>query len=138
MKLPKCSTPHFLSYFIPGLSLIWGSMDHLLRNHCKLTTSQKSLPGQVFNQFDFLNLLCYNLWIKASVIWQFFSPLCFKGQLISKCIFGAFKFFQKTNENKSTWGIIVVKSNFFVRFLEELKTTKRHFEINWPLVTLVI
>ena len=25
-----------------------------------------------------------------------------KGQLISKCIFGVFNFFQKTNENKST------------------------------------
>ena len=24
---------------------------------------------------------------------------------------------------------------FFVHFLEELKTTKRHFEINWPLKT---
>ena len=26
----------------------------------------------------------------------------------------------KTNKNKSTWGIIVVKSNSFVRFLEEI------------------
>ena len=25
-----------------------------------------------------------------------------KGQLISKCLFGVFTFFQKTNENKST------------------------------------
>ena len=28
----------------------------------------------------------------------------------------------------------VVKSNFFVRFLGELKIPKKHFEINWPLV----
>ena len=34
-----------------------------------------------------------------------------KGQLISKCLFGVFTFFQKTNENKS---------NLFVRFLEEM------------------
>ena len=26
--------------------------------------------------------------------------------------------------------IVVVRLNFFVRFLEELKITKRHFEIN--------
>ena len=39
-----------------------------------------------------------------------------KGQLISKCLFGVFNFFQKTNENMSTWGIIVVKTNSFVRF----------------------
>ena len=32
-----------------------------------------------------------------------------KGQLISKRFFGVFHFFQKMNENKSTWGIIVVK-----------------------------
>ena len=59
--------------------------------------------------------------------------MIYKGQLISKLIFGVFKFFQKTNENKSTWGIIVVKSNFFVRFLEELRILKSPFEINWPL-----
>ena len=33
-----------------------------------------------------------------------------KGQLISKCLFGVFNFFQKTNKNKSTWDIILVKS----------------------------
>ena len=44
------------------------------------------------------------------------TPKCLKGQLISKCLFGVFNLSQKTNENKSTWGIIVVKSNFFVRF----------------------
>ena len=54
-----------------------------------------------------------------------------KGQLISKCLFVRLQFFQKSNENNSTWGTLVVKSNFFVRFLDELK---RHFEINWPLV----
>ena len=43
-----------------------------------------------------------------------------KGQLISKCLFGAFNFSQKTNENKSTWGIIVVKLNSFFYFLEEI------------------
>ena len=56
-----------------------------------------------------------------------------KGHLISKCLFSVFKLFQKTNEIKSTWGIIVVKSNFFVRFLGELRVPKSPFEINWPL-----
>ena len=32
----------------------------------------------------------------------------FKGQLISKCLFCVFNFSQKTKQNKSTWGIIVV------------------------------
>ena len=57
-----------------------------------------------------------------------------KGQLISKCLFGVFNLSQNMNENKSTWGITVEKSNFFVCFLGELKIPKRHFEINWPLV----
>ena len=57
-----------------------------------------------------------------------------KGQLISKCIFCVFNSFQKTNENKSTWGIIVVKSNPFVRFLEEFTAWQFAFEFYWPLI----
>ena len=56
-----------------------------------------------------------------------------KGQLISKCLFGVFNFSQKTNKNKSTWGITVFKSNFFVRFLGELRLAKSPFEIISPL-----
>ena len=56
-----------------------------------------------------------------------------KGQLISKYLFGVFSFLQKTNENKSTWSIIVVKSNSFVRFLEETLAWKNHFDFVWPL-----
>ena len=66
-------------------------------------------------------------------IWQY--P---KGQLISKSFFGVIDFLQKTNENKSTWGIIVVKSNLFIRFLEETDDPKNHFEINWPLISLLV
>ena len=43
------------------------------------------------------------------------------------------QFFQKTNKNKWTWGIIVVKLNSFDRFLEEFDDPKNNFEINWPL-----
>ena len=50
----------------------------------------------------------------------------FKGQLISKCFFGVFNFFQKMNENRSTWGIIVVKLNSFVRFLEEINDPQKN------------
>ena len=56
-----------------------------------------------------------------------------KGQLISKWFFGVVDFLKKTNENKSTWGIIVVKSNSSVRFLEEIDDLKNHLEIIWPL-----
>ena len=52
-----------------------------------------------------------------------------KGQLISKCRFGAFNFFQKTNKNKSTWGIIVVKSNLFVRFFGRNVGMKKSFQL---------
>ena len=47
--------------------------------------------------------------------------------------FGVFDFLQKTNENKSTFGILVVKSNAFVHFLEEIEDVKNPFEIIWPL-----
>ena len=39
-------------------------------------------------------------------------------------------FFKRATVNRGT----KLKSNFFVLFLRELKTLKRHFEINWPLV----
>ena len=50
-----------------------------------------------------------------------------KGQLISKCLFGVFNFFQKTNENKSTRGIIVVKLNSLVRFFWRNVSLKKSF-----------
>ena len=62
--------------------------------------------------------------VDLSIIELIFFPrkrIHTKGQLISKRLFGVFKFFQTRNENKSTWGIIVVKSNSFVRFLGELR-----------------
>ena len=38
-----------------------------------------------------------------------------KGQLISKCLFGIFTFFQKTNENKSTSSKVKFVCSFFGR-----------------------
>ena len=57
-----------------------------------------------------------------------------KGQVISKGIFSIFNSSKKTYEEirlnyYDTSGRLV-----FVRFLEEFEDTKRHFEINWPLV----
>ena len=55
-----------------------------------------------------------------------------KGQVIAKFLFGVFNPPQN-KQNNLTWGTVVVKLNFFVRFLGELKVLKRHFEISWPL-----
>ena len=52
--------------------------------------------------------------------------------------FWCLQFSQKRNENNSPWGTIEVKSNYFVRFLGEMKIPKRHFEIKWPLVEVKI
>ena len=49
--------------------------------------------------------------------------------MTSKWLFGVFDFLQKANDNKSNWGIIVVKLNSFVRFLEEIEDIKNPFEI---------
>ena len=65
------------------------------------------------------------------LIWvAFLCKLCTKGQLISKWFFGVVDFLQKMNKNKSTRGIIVVESNSFVHFLEEIDDPKNHFEIS--------
>ena len=56
-----------------------------------------------------------------------------KGQLILKFLFGVFNFFQKMNKHKSSWGIIVVKLNLFVRLLEETSAWKYYFNFAWTL-----
>ena len=48
-------------------------------------------------------------------------------------VFWCLLFPPKKNKNKSTWGIILVKSNSFVHFFEEIEDTKNPFEIIWPL-----
>ena len=72
--------------------------------------------------------------VTAEKQWAY-SDNSIKGQLILKRIFEVVNFLQKTNENKFTWGLIVVKLNSFVCFLEEIDDPKNHFEINWPLVS---
>ena len=57
-----------------------------------------------------------------------------KGHLFSKYLFGAFHSFQITNENSSTWGIIEVRSNSFVHFLEEFMAWQFAFEFYWPVL----
>ena len=74
--------------------------------------------------------------IYSIMIVRFFLTRLTKGQLIWKLFFGAFEFFQTTNENKSTWGIIVVKSNSFVRFLEETSAWKNYFDFVWRTANL--
>ena len=56
-----------------------------------------------------------------------------KGQLILKCLFGVFTFFQKRMKTSRQ----VVKLNLFVRFLEETSAWKNHFEFVWPLTVLL-
>ena len=88
------------------------------------------------NEFDFtikipqVDLFSFIFWKKLKTPKQHFEinwPLSWlhrlvgqkkspnsKGQLISECLFGVFNFFQKMNENKSTWGAMVVKSSSFI------------------------
>ena len=69
-------------------------------------------------------------------IFNVWSTIC-KGQLISKCLFGIFNLSQKTNEKILLYYYGTSSRIVFVRFLGELNTLKRHFEINWPLENFV-
>ena len=53
-----------------------------------------------------------------------------KGQLILKCLFCVFNFFQKMNKNTLHSSIM----NSFVQFLEEFTAWQFAFEISWPLI----
>ena len=56
-----------------------------------------------------------------------------KGQLISKCLFGIFNSPKKWTKKFDFTTMVTSSRIVFVRCLGELKTQKRHFEINWPL-----
>ena len=53
----------------------------------------------------------------------------FKGQIISKCLFGIVISTKKQKENLTLLHDTASRI-IFVRFLGEVKTSKRHFEIN--------
>ena len=83
---------------------------------------------------------------KGQVFWESHtiskkSPYLFDitclGHLILKYLYDIFSFLRKTNQNRSTWGIIVVMSNLFVYFLEETLPWKNHFDFVWPLAGVV-
>ena len=59
---------------------------------------------------------------KQSKFWKYQQS---KGQLISKCIFGVFTFFQKTNENKTTSS----KVEFVCLFFGSNVALKKSFQI---------
>ena len=56
-----------------------------------------------------------------------------KGQLISKSLFGIFNSPKKWMKKNLPYCYSTSSRIVFVRFLGELKTSERHFEINWPL-----
>ena len=57
-----------------------------------------------------------------------------KGQLILKCLFSVFNSPTKGTKTIRLEVPQVVKLNFIIQFLGQLKIPKRHFEINWPLI----
>ena len=116
---------------------IWGSLDIISK----------------VNNVTGINLLCLSFLFflgltKLGNIEEFFNQNFFKktrksepkersypkGQLISKCLFWYLQFFQKTNKKIRRYYDGTSSRIIFVRFLEELKTKKRHFEIHWPLM----
>ena len=75
-----------------------------------------------------------SLWIVIIFLINNYSDKS-KGQLISKCLFGIFNSPQKwTKKFNFTYYYGTSSRIVFVSFLGELKTPKRNFEINWPLV----
>ena len=115
-------------HFCLSLGLLTGPLlvDPLSQTHVP-NVLQKALPFALSHPGKIAVEEWYCL-IKHSR--HFTLTTVYKGQLISKWFFGVVYFLQKTNKNKSTRGIIVVKSNFLVHFLGDLRITKSPFEIN--------
>ena len=117
--------------------LQWNVNKTNLSLHCSLhfinlrPLKRKVHPNDSF--FSWYSIAPRGIWRGADMLLAFYDIKPSKGQLILKCLFDVFNFSQKTNKNKSTWGIIVVKLNFFIHFLGGLRIPKIPFEINWPL-----
>ena len=131
--MPIPTTPPFLS------NQPWTTFRHqhcIVIHNCITTTHYCTVIVCTSTTTGFLQLWNFMLLIWL-VLYEMFclftSKSSSKGQLISKCLFGVFNFFQKMNENKLTWDIIVVKLNSFVRFLEEFMAWHFPFEFYWPL-----
>ena len=68
-----------------------------------------------------------------------YQMVTIKGQLISKGHFGILNSSKKWTEKIDLTTMIRTSGRIvFVQFLEELKTPKIHFEIYWPLASLLI
>ena len=68
--------------------------------------------------------------------WSFLFWQGFKGQLISKGLFGIL-YSPKKRTKKFDFNTMIPQVDLFsFVFWEKLKTPRRHFEINWPLVTV--
>ena len=81
------------------------------------------------------------IYVSVYLIMEFEIPqqiwkVPFKGQLISKCIFGILNSPKKWTKKLNFTTMVPQVKLFLFFFLGELKTPKRHFEINWPSALL--
>ena len=81
---------------------------------------------ELFHQKTIWWYIFFSMWIK----WVF------KGQLISKGLFGILEFFQKTNERILFYYCWAKNPNLFVCFLEESSACKKHYDSVWTLSNL--
>ena len=117
------------------LNLIYYWTTPVMNRLDPLTTRRQERIGEVHQKWRLYTIKHIAMYSSFSV-WSIHSitrhHYIHKGQLNSKCLFDTFNIFPKMNENKSTWGFIVVKSNSFVCFLEETLAWKNHFHFVWP------
>ena len=95
-------------------------------SRCDLTFLLSKLHTSLFVIFFHPNILPKN-------IWHFVTKerkKCSTGQLISKCLFGVFTIFQKTDKNKSKSSKVEFVCSFFGR---NVSLKKNHFKFVWPL-----
>ena len=123
-----CPINHEL-HFVTSTVLWYTTVLLATTHYCTVIVCTSTTTGflQLWNFMLLIWLVLYEMFC------LFTSKSSSKGQLISKCLYGVFNFFQKSKENKSTWDIIVVKSNSFVHFLEEFTAWQFAFEVYWPL-----
>ena len=135
-------------------SLSWLELDFLVKSwhgghwHFKILCSRRRLLIPWLKKGDF-DAIWGQLFLRLQYIWSsklnsmlLWSSIKHVEDWIVKVsqfrnVFLVSSNSSKKPENNLTWGAVVVRSNFFVRFSEELKIPKIHFEIKWPVGTIL-
>ena len=91
-------------------------------NSCQFWTSSLKACNVIY-EWPFINQTIWSIFLQSA-----------KGQLISKCLFGVFNFFQRNKQKQVNLRFHSSKIELVCSFFGKTSGWKNHFDFVWPLV----